>query len=117
MARGDAARRNTGPSMPEQAKAAYMIVTCQVHDKERFLAGYAPAAAEMVERFGGRYLLRAPGAIQLEGAGAAGASVVISQWPDRAAAEAFWNSGAYAEVRKLREGIADCSVLLVEALA
>jgi uncharacterized protein (DUF1330 family) len=94
---------------------ALLIVTAKVHDRERFLAGYAPAAAELVARFGGRYLIRAPGAMQLEGAGGEGASVVISEWPDKAAALAFWNSPEYAEAKRLREGLADVSVLLVEA--
>jgi uncharacterized protein (DUF1330 family) len=39
---------------------------------------------------------------------------VISEWPDKDAALAFWNSAEYAEVKKLRDGIADCQVLLVE---
>ena len=43
--------------------------------------------------------------------------MVISEWPDKAAAKAFWNSPEYAEVKKLREGIADCQVLLIEAPA
>lgn len=94
--------------------SAWLIVTAHVHDRAAFLAGYAPAAAKLVERFGGRYLIRAPGAVQLEGTGGEGASVVVSEWPDRAAAETFWNSPQYAEVRRLREGIAEVSVLLVE---
>jgi uncharacterized protein (DUF1330 family) len=40
--------------------------------------------------------------------------VVISEWPDRAAALAFWNSPEYAAIRVLRDGIADCNILLVE---
>ena len=40
--------------------------------------------------------------------------MVISEWRDRDAAQAFWNSAEYQEVKKLREGIADCQVLLIE---
>ena len=40
--------------------------------------------------------------------------MVISEWPDRAAAQAFWNSPEYAEAKKLRDGIAACQVLLIE---
>lgn len=97
--------------------AAYLIVTARVRDREAFLAGYAPRAAELVQRFGGRYVLRAPGAVMLEGDGGDGASVVISEWPDKAAALAFWNSPDYAEAKRLREGLADCQVLLIEAPA
>ena len=94
---------------------AWMIITARIHDRDRFLAGYAPAAARLVEQFGGRYVFRGAGAKALEGPDWEGASAVISEWPDQAAALAFWNSPEYAEVRKLREGLADVSVLLVEA--
>lgn len=92
---------------------AWLVVTAVVHDRERFMAGYGPAAARLVEQFGGRYVIRAPGAVALEGDGPAGASVVVSEWPSRAAALAFWNSPEYAEVRRLRDGLADVDVLLV----
>lgn len=94
---------------------AWLIVTAHVHDRAGFMTGYAPAASALVEKFGGRYMIRAPGALQLEGSGGDGASVVVSEWADKAAALAFWNSAEYAETRRLREGIADVSVLLVEA--
>ncbi len=94
---------------------AYMIVVARVADRDAFLKGYAARAAELIERFGGRYLLRAPGAELLEGDFGDGASVVVSEWPDRAAARAFWESPEYAEAKRLRNGIADCRVWLVEA--
>ena len=93
--------------------AAYLIVTAQIRDRARFLAGYAPAAAALTERFGGEYLLRAPGVEVLEG-DHPGGSVVVSKWPDKAAALAFWRSPEYAEAKRLRAGIADCQVLVVE---
>lgn len=94
---------------------AYMIVTAKIADRDAFINGYGMAAARLVERFGGRYVLRGPGATLLEGGFGDGASIVISEWPDRASAEAFWNSPDYADVKKLRDGIADCQVLLIEA--
>jgi uncharacterized protein (DUF1330 family) len=94
---------------------AYMIVTAHIADRDRFIAGYGRAAAALVERFGGRYVLRAPGAQLLEGAFGDGASMVISEWPDKAAALAFWNSPDYAEAKTLRDGVADVQVLLIEA--
>ncbi len=98
---------------------AYMIVTARIADRAAFIDGYGAAAAALVDRFGGKYVLRGRGATLLEGAPGGvdfdGASMVISEWPDRAAAEAFWNSPDYAEVKKLRDGIVDCQVLLIEA--
>lgn len=93
---------------------AYMIIAAKIAEREAFVNGYGKAAAALVSQFGGRYCLRAPGALGLEGAFGDGASVVISEWPDKASALAFWNSPEYAEVKKLRDGIAECQVLLVE---
>ena len=64
---------------------AWMIVTARIHDREKFITGYGPAAAKLIGQFGGKYIVRAPGAEILEGEGWAGASVVISEWPDKAA--------------------------------
>lgn len=94
---------------------AYMIVTASIADRDAFIAGYGAAAAKLVAQFGGKYVLRGPGAELLEGDFGAGASMVISEWPDKAAAHAFWNSPEYAEAKNLREGIADVQVLLIEA--
>ena len=91
---------------------AWLVITAKVHDRPAFLAGYAPAAAKLVAQFGGRYLIRARGVETLEGPTADGASVVVSEWPDRAAAKKFWDSPEYREVSLMREGIADVTVLL-----
>ncbi|CAM3164289.1 DUF1330 domain-containing protein [Sphingomonas antarctica] len=95
---------------------AYMIVTAKIADREAFIHGYGAAAAKLVEKYRGRYVLRAPGAELLEGDFGDGASMVISEWPDKAAARAFWNSRDYAEAKTMRAGIADVQVLLIEAL-
>ena len=51
----------------------------------------------------------------LEGDGPDQVSVVIEEWPDKETVLRFWNSPEYAEVRKLREGLADCRVVVVES--
>jgi uncharacterized protein (DUF1330 family) len=94
---------------------AYMIVTAKIADREAFISGYGAAAGALVEKFGGKYVLRGPGAELLEGGFGDGASMVISEWPNKETARRFWNSPEYAEARKLRDGIADCQVLLIEA--
>lgn len=95
--------------------AAYLIVTARIIDRERFISGYARRAAELVTSFGGRYVIRAPGAEVLEGANPESASLVISEWPSREAALSFWNSPEYAAAKAMREGLADVEVLLIEA--
>ncbi|MDJ0643179.1 MAG: DUF1330 domain-containing protein [Erythrobacter sp.] len=94
---------------------AYMIVTAKIADRDAFIQGYGAEAGALVAKFGGRYILREPGAELLEGDFGDGASMVISEWPDKETAKAFWNSPEYAEAKRLREGIADCQVLLIEA--
>lgn len=94
---------------------AYLIVTAVISDREAFLAGYAPRAAALVEQFGGRYQMRAPGAQLLEGDFGDGASIVISEWENSEAALAFWNSPEYRAARALREGICECRVVLIDA--
>lgn len=93
---------------------AYMIITAAIRDREAFIAGYGAAAAALIPKFGGEYLLRGPGAECLEGSFGEGASIAISKWPDRAAIKAFWNSPEYAEVKKLREGLAEVQVLVID---
>lgn len=97
--------------------AAYLIVTARIRDRDRFINGYGKRAAELVAQFGGRYVIRAPGAEALEGPNPQGASIVISEWPSREAALAFWNSPEYAEAKAMRDGLADVEVLLIEAPA
>jgi uncharacterized protein (DUF1330 family) len=95
--------------------AAWLVVTAHVLDREAFMQGYGPAAAALLQQFGGTYVVRAPGAVQLEGEGKDGGSVVVSEWENREAALRFWNSPEYTEVKKMREGLADVSVVLVGA--
>ena len=95
--------------------AAYMIVTAAIAEREKFVNGYAKAAAALVSQFGGRYVLMAPGAELLEGQFGNGSAMVISEWPDKATARRFWDSPEYQQIKPLREGIAECQVLLIEA--
>lgn len=94
---------------------AYMIVTADISDRDRFISGYGKTAGALVEKFGGRYVLMGPGAELLEGDFGDGASMVISEWPDKESARRFWNSPEYAEAKKLREGIAECQVVIIDA--
>lgn len=93
---------------------AYMIIACKIHDREKFISGYGAEVPKLVAKFGGEYLFVAPGATLLEGTLEGYTSMAVSKWPSRDAANVFWNSPEYAEVKKLREGLADAEVLLVD---
>lgn len=92
---------------------AWMIITARVYDREAFLRDYGQQAGALVAKMGGRYLLRGPGAQTLEGPDRDGVSVAVSEWPNRAAALAFWNSEEYRPLKAARAGLAECEVLLV----
>ena len=94
---------------------AYMIVTVRVHDRERFLEVYGKPTAALVAQFGGKYILRGPGCESFEGPRASGLSVVVSEWPNKAAIEAFWNSPEYQPLKAARQAISDADVQVVEA--
>lgn len=95
--------------------AAFMMIACKIHEREKFISGYGQAVPKLVDKFGGEYIVVAPGAELLEGNLEGYTSVAISKWPSKAAAMAFWNSDEYADAKKLRDGLADAEVLLVEA--
>jgi len=93
----------------------YMIILADLTDRERFVSGYSRAVPPLVEKYGGRYVLMGRGAELLEGAWGDNTSVVISEWPNKEAAQTFWDSPEYEEAKKLRDGTGTFQVILIEA--
>lgn len=94
---------------------SYMIILAKISNRDAFINEYSQATAPLVAKYGGRYVMRAPGGHLLEGAWGDGASVAISEWPNRDAINAFWESPEYANAKTLREQIAECQVLMIDA--
>ena len=93
----------------------YMIVIAEITDRQKFLDGYGREVPKLVERFGGRYLVKGGGGEFVEGGWCDSPSALVSQWPDKATALAFWNSPEYQQAKKLREGTGRFQVTLIEA--
>lgn len=94
---------------------AYMIIQADITDPKRFME-YAIRTPALVTEYGGRYR-SVRGELELLEGPADDRKIVVSEWPSMDAARAFWNSDAYAELKKLRAGAADVSVYLCEITA
>ena len=91
---------------------AFMFIQAEITNPEQFME-YAKRAPALIAKHGGRYRSMRGEVEQLEG-NTDNRKIVVSEWPSMDAARAFWNSDAYAELKKLREGAAEVSVYLVE---
>jgi len=91
-----------------------MLVYGEIRDRKAFGA-YVRAIAEagLYARTGGHYEAMSPALEVFEGSPPPGRGVVIARFPCLEAAQRFWNSPEYAEIRKLREGIAEFEVLVL----
>ena len=94
--------------------SAFIVATVYVLDPERFSA-YGKAIAGLSEAHGGEYVVRGAVSAFLEGHGPAGERVVISRFPDAAAARSYVESATYQTARAAREGAADVTMRLIEA--
>lgn len=92
-----------------------MLILAKISDRKAFLDGYSKATAPLVAKYGGRYVMRAPGGKLLEGNWGEGASAVISEWPDEAAIDAFWNSKEYQDAKALRLDNSEVQVVVITA--
>ena len=93
---------------------AYIIVRIQVTDSEGIKA-YQATVPPIVEQHGGRFIARGGAVTTLEGPEES-RRVVIMEFPDRAAAEAFYHSPEYVEARALRQGMAEAEFIAVEGV-
>ncbi|WP_448584959.1 DUF1330 domain-containing protein [Thermaurantiacus sp.] len=99
------------------ARKAYLVVTANVTDPAAMKAyNEALARSGLYGRHGGRYLIVGRAAVDLEAWD--GRAVVVAEFPDRAAAEAFWNDPLYQqEIKPLRAGAGTFHVAIFEAAA
>ena len=92
---------------------AYMIAEIQVTDPVQY-EKYKAAAAEVIARHGGRYVVRGGRSASLEGA--APNRVVVVAFDSIEAAERWYRSDEYQAALKLCAGAAVGRLYVVEAL-
>lgn len=93
--------------------AAYIVATVRITDPVRF-AEYGKGIAGLSERFGGESLVKGAVAEVLEGEGMIGERVVVSRYPDAAAARAYLAAPEYKAACVHRERAAEVVMRLIE---
>lgn len=94
--------------------AAYLIANLTVRDPARFEA-YRAAVPAVIARFGGRYLVRG-GTVEAKEGEPGLNRLVVLEFPDMAAARAFYDSPDYAPLLALRLSAADGTLALAEGV-
>jgi uncharacterized protein (DUF1330 family) len=93
---------------------AYVIVETNVTDPEQY-EQYKAAAPGAVAAGGGRYIVRGGELAVLEGDWQP-SRIVVLEFEDLAAAKRWYESEAYQEAKKLREGAARLRVVAVQGI-
>ena len=94
--------------------AYYLIIDAEILDHDKY-ARYVVAVTSVVERFGGRYLVRG-GEVEPFAGDYDGNRQVVIEFESKNQARAFWDSSEYAATKTLREGASRGSALGVEGV-
>ena len=92
---------------------AYLIVRIRFLSDPEGFKPYRDAVGPLSERFGGRYLVAGGTKVDVLEGSSDGRSLVVFEFPSMERLRAFWNSPAYAEIKKLRLGVAELDVSAV----
>ena len=95
---------------------AYMIVQIKLTQKDGWSL-YRDAVGPLTQRFGGRYLVAGGAKVEVLEGSHDGRSLVVFEFPSIEAIHRFWSSPEYAEVKKLRAGLAELDVWAVPGVA
>jgi uncharacterized protein (DUF1330 family) len=95
--------------------AAYAIGRLEMRDPS-WVQEYGPKTAALVQKYGGKYLVRGGAMEQLEGDGPLPSVVVVLEFPSMEQARAWYNDPDYAPMIRLRQMGSDLDFVLVEGL-
>jgi uncharacterized protein (DUF1330 family) len=94
---------------------AYAIGRLQMRDPS-WRQEYGPKTAALVEKHGGKYLVRGGAMERLEGTGQLPSVIVVLEFPSMERAKAWYNDPEYAPLIKLRQTGSDLDFVLVEGV-
>jgi len=92
--------------------SAYLIADVEVHDQSVY-AEYRRQVLPLIQKHGGRFVVRGGAHEVLEGAWHPQRLVII-EFPDMAALKAWYDSSEYAKLIELRQGASRGSLVAVE---
>ena len=92
--------------------ACYVIAHVTVHDAEKFI-GYSSRVPATVAAHGGTYMVRGGAFTVMEGE-MPGQRHVVIRFPDRAAAEGWYNSPEYQAILPVRQANSDGTLMIIE---
>jgi uncharacterized protein (DUF1330 family) len=90
---------------------AYFIVQSTINDEARYQQ-YRDAVIPLIEKFGGRFVVKGGKVEALEGIHD-GRRMVMFAFPSMESIHNFWNSTEYAPIKKIREGAATLDIWAV----
>ena len=93
---------------------AYLIATVRVDDPETYKK-YTAQTPALVEKYGGKFIVRGGDVEALEGP-AFDRRMVILEFPSKEVVRTFYKSPEYQEVAKIRHAAAESSFLLVDGV-
>lgn len=93
---------------------AYLIVQLTIHDSETY-DRYRAQTPAVIERFGGRFVVRGGDPEALEGEARPG-RVVVVEFPSRERAQQFYESPEYQAILPLRLAASTGTAVLVDGV-
>ena len=96
--------------------AAYMLAVCEITNMKPSMKEYSAKSAALVEKHGGKYLIRAGDVEVVEGNIGEHPTKVMLEFPDKASARAWYDSGEYQAIIGNRLENSTANMLLIEGL-
>ncbi len=93
---------------------AYLIVKVSVDDPAQ-LKAYQEATPPVIAKYQGRFIVRGGASETVEGQEDPRRTVIL-EFPDLTTAKAYYHSPEYTEARRLREGIGQFEVMIIDGI-
>lgn len=94
---------------------AYLIVQIRITEQNAW-SEYRTAVGTLAERFGGRYIMRGAGNLEVLEGSHDHRGLAVFAFPTMEAIHSFWDSPEYAVLKELRKGAAELDAWAVPGI-